>query len=152
MPIIAWLPLGDYKVEVSLLYREVEEQTLRRDELISKLRRQVDEFRRGVTTFMEVRETLQRLRRARRLLLRSLSNSKKNPQLEGEYAELVKTLLEFTLWVSINDEKELMLELRDLMVSRGAPEPDLKFVLNELSSVDELKDAAEGFLNSIGHS
>ena len=135
-------------MEDSILYRNVETLTLKRDKLLSKLRKQVSDLEKGRVSFEEVKETLDKLRRTRKVLFKSLEVSKASG-LSAEYVEPLTTLLEFTLMVSVNDEKELLQKIRDLLSGEGDRE-GVEYVQEDLKNLEQFAIKTKEYLNAVG--
>ncbi len=134
-------------MEDSLIFKGVEEQTLKRDELLSKLRSQIEKLEKRRATFSEVMNTVHKLVRSRKVYMKYLSPSK-SLDLGKEGEELLRTLLEFTLWVSIDDEIELLKKLQTLAKARDdVSSGDVKLIQEEIRELQVFRNAAEEFLS-----
>jgi len=142
-------------VETSI-FREIEKHTLRRDELLSKLRRQLTDFERGIIPYSEIRLTLEKLRVSRKAMLRALARSTEAKELR-DFGEALITLLEFNLWISLKDEREQFLKLLSLAKERNSKGDRqiggfIQYVENELTSIESLEELAKEKLETIKNS
>ena len=138
------------------LFREIEKHTLRRDELLSKLRKQLIDFERGISSWSEIKVTLEKLRVSRRAMLRALKRSAETTELRF-FGEPLTTLLEFNLWISLKDEGEQFLKLLSLAKerrSKGDKQIDdlIRYVENELASIESLEKIAKEKLDAMKNS
>ncbi len=138
------------------LFREIEKHTLRRDELLSKLRKQLIDFERGISSWSEIKVTLEKLRVSRRAMLRALKRSAETTELRV-FGEPLTTLLEFNLWISLKDEREQFLKLLSLAKerrSRGDKQIGglIQYVENELASIESLEEIAKEKLDAMKNS
>ncbi|MCD6324414.1 MAG: hypothetical protein J7L55_04835 [Desulfurococcales archaeon] len=133
-----------------LIFKGVEEQTLKRDELLNKLRTQIEWLEKGRVAFPEVMNTIHKLIRTRKVFMKYLEGTS-SPRFEGEAAELMKTLLEFTLWVSIEDEIELLNRVKELAKVRDDATPkDEEVIKGEIKELELFKRKAQEFISRIG--
>ncbi len=133
-------------MEESVLYRNIENITLKRDKMLKKLRRKVELLRRNELEPTELRPIIREVGRLRRALLKAVKDSS-SMSISREYKELIDTLFEFSLMVSVEDEEELLREVKSSLEGNGNDELK-KDVLRELSNVKELKNELSRYLNS----
>jgi len=133
-------------VDESILFKNVENLTLKRDKVLKKLRKKVELLRRNELKPTELRPVIREAGRLRRALLKAVRDSS-SVNLSKEYRELIDTLLEFSLLVSAEDEEELLKEV-EASLEKDGNEELRKDVLKELSSVKELKNALSKYLDS----
>ncbi len=133
-------------MEESVLYRNIENITLKRDKILKKLRRKVELLRRNELEPTELRPIIREVGRLRRALLKAVKDSS-SMSISREYKELIDTLFEFSLMVSVEDEEELLREVKSSLEGNGNDELK-KDVLRELSNVKELKNELSRYLNS----
>jgi len=135
------------------LFREVEKHTLRRDELLSRLRKQLLDFEKGYSSLNEIKKTLERLKVSRMAMLRALSRGLEVSEVR-DFRESLATLLEFNLWISLSDEKEQFRKLLSLIKLRGAgndPQASgmISYVKDELAGIELLERVARERLRMI---
>ena len=133
-------------MEDPVIFKGVEELTLKRDNLLRRLRRQVSEYGRGRVDVDTLEETLLRLRKARRELVKLLKEAL-NKVMGREYVELIVTLVEFSYLVSINDERELLLKVKALTLRKGLEGGVVDKVNEDLNEVREFSEIASKLLN-----
>ena len=133
-------------MEDPVIFKGVEELTLKRDNLLRRLRRQVSEYGRGRVDVDTLEETLLRLRKARRELVKLLKEAL-NKVMGREYVELIVTLVEFSYLVSINDERELLLKVKALTLRKGLEGGVVDKVNEDLNEVREFSEIASKLLS-----
>ncbi|OYT51596.1 MAG: hypothetical protein B6U73_01620 [Desulfurococcales archaeon ex4484_204] len=133
-------------MEDPVIFKGVEELTLKRDNLLRRLRRQVSEYGRGRVDVNTLEETLLRLRKARRELVKLLKEAL-NKVIGREYVELIVTLVEFSYLVSINDERELLLRVKALTLRKGLEGGVVDKVNEDLNEVREFSEIASKLLS-----
>ncbi len=137
----------------SELFKEIEKHTLRRNELLGKLRRQLTDFERGASSPNEIRATLERLKVSRIAMLKALERSSNTSELRI-FGRPLATLLEFNLWISLKDEREQFRKLLSL-AQRRKVKGDLyvsglvRYVMNELASIKSLEEIAKERLEAL---
>ncbi len=133
-------------MDIADAYRDLEKLVLRRDELLNKLRKEIEDLE-GVSNYdvMKLENILRRLRRSRRNLLKILNNFRLS-DFSSSFSDLVKTLAQFSLLVAVNDEEELLKEVINVVKGKGGK------VISELEQdireVRELRNTLSNFLSS----
>ncbi len=132
-------------MEDSLLFKNIEDLTIKRDRLLKKLRKRVDALK-GNTDYEKLKLTLKEASRLRKALLRTLSKVKQNSVGE-EYRELINTLLEFSLLVTVEEELEVLQEIKQKLNAVATGKNELNFIEQEITSVEDLKERLEEVLD-----
>jgi len=132
-------------VENSLLFKNIEDLTIKRDRLLKKLRKRADTLK-GDTDYEKLKSTLKEASRLRKALLRTLSKVKQNSVGE-EYRELINTLLEFSLLVTVEEELEILQEIKQKLNAVATGENELNFIEQEITSVKDLKERLKEVLD-----
>ncbi len=125
-------------MEDSLLFKNIEDLTIKRDRLLKKLRKRADALKDN-TDYEKLKSTLKEASRLRKALLRTLSNVKQNSVGE-EYRELINTLLEFSLLVTVEEELEILQEIKQKLNAVATGKNELNFIEKEIISVEDLKE------------
>ncbi len=125
-------------MEDSLLFKNIEDLTIKRDRLLKKLRKRADALKDDASDYEKLKSTLKEVSRLRKALLRTLSNIKQNSVSEG-YRELINTLLEFSLLVTVEEELEILQEIKQKLNTVAAGKNELNFIEQEITSVEDLK-------------
>ncbi len=132
-------------MENSLLFKNIEDLTIKRDRLLKKLRKRADTLK-GDTDYEKLKSTLKEASRLRKALLRTLSKVKQNSVGE-EYRELINTLLEFSLLVTVEEELEILQEIKQKLNAVATGENELNFIEQEITSVKDLKERLKEVLD-----
>jgi len=125
-------------VEDSLLFKNIEDLTIKRDRLLKKLRKRADALKGNATDYEKLKSTLKEVSRLRKALLRTLSNVRRN-NVSEEYRELINTLLEFSLLVTVEEELEILQEIKQKLNTATTDKNELNFIEQEITSVEDLK-------------
>jgi len=135
-------------MDIADVFKNMEKAVLRRDELLNKLRKQVEELS-GISDYEvnKLMNTVRRLRRSRRNLIRILSNLKLN-DIDESFNDLMKTLAQFTLLVAVNDEEELVKEVVSRFKEGGVSNDVIKELEDDLREVSKLRSTLEAFLSN----
>ncbi len=134
-------------MEDSVLFRNVETHTLKWDRLLTKLRKQVDEFIKGRLEFAEIKDTLKRLKKSRNIIIQSFKEVNAQ-QVSSEYVEPLRALLEFTILVLVNDERELISSLLTDLENKGY-RTEAEYLKKELTELEEFFRRTSDFLNKV---
>jgi len=126
-------------VEDSLLFKNIEDLTIKRDRILKKLRKRADALKDNVADYEKLKSTLKEVSRLRKALLRTLSNVKQN-SISEEYRGLISTLLEFSLLVTVEEELEILQEIKQKLNTVATGENELNFIEQEITSVENLKE------------
>lgn len=126
-------------MEDSLLFKNIEDLTIKRDRLLKKLRRRADALKDNISDYEKLKSTLKEVSRLRKALLRTLSNVKQN-SVSKEYRELINTLLEFSLLVTVEEELEILQEIKQKLNTVATGKNELNFIEQEITSVEDLKE------------
>ncbi len=135
-------------MDIADVFKNMEKAVLRRDELLNKLRKQIEEL--GNINDYEVNRlmnTVRRLRRSRRNLIKILSNLKLN-DIDESFNDLVKTLAQFTLLVAVNDEEELVKEVVSRFKEGGVSSDVIRELEDDLREVNKLRSTLTAFLSN----
>lgn len=133
-------------MEDSLLFKNIEDLTIKRDRLLKKLRKKVDEFKDNDSHYEKLKSTLKEVSRLRKALLKTLGNVERS-NVSEEYRELIDTLLEFSLLVTVEEELEILHEIRQKLNTMDAGEDELSFIEQEIASVENLKGKLKEILS-----
>ncbi len=135
-------------VEDPILFKNVETITLKRDRLLRRLRKRVEDFTKGRASYDDIEGIIKEIGRLRRALIRAISNSSIG-NISREFKEPISTLLEFSLLVSIEDEEELLNKLRESVKDRVEDRARRfsEMLNNELSSLTRLRLEIRNFLS-----
>ncbi len=125
-------------MEDSLLFKNIEDLTIKRDRLLKKLRKRADALKGNATDYEKLKSTLKEVSRLRKALIRTLSNVRRNDVSE-EYRELINTLLEFSLLVTVEEELEILQEIKQKLNTATTGKNELNFIEQEITSVEDLK-------------
>ncbi len=125
-------------MEDSLLFKNIEDLTIKRDRLLKKLRKRADALKGNATDYEKLKSTLKEVSRLRKALLRTLSNVRRN-NVSEEYRELINTLLEFSLLVTVEEELEILQEIKQKLNTATTDKNELNFIEQEITSVEDLK-------------
>ncbi len=126
-------------MEDSLLFKNIEDLTIKRDRILKKLRKRADALKDNVADYEKLKSTLKEVSRLRKALLRTLSNVKQN-SISEEYRGLISTLLEFSLLVTVEEELEILQEIKQKLNTVATGENELNFIEQEITSVENLKE------------
>jgi len=133
-------------VEDSLLFKNIEDITIKRDRLLKKLRKRVEEFKDNASHYDRLKLTLKEVSRLRKALLKTLGNVELS-NVSEEYKELIDTLLEFSLLVTVEEELEILNEIKQELNTMSAGEGELNFIKQEIESVESLKGRLKKILS-----
>ncbi len=125
-------------MEDSLLFKNIEDLTIKRDRLLKRLRKRADALKGNATDYEKLKSTLKEVSRLRKALLNTLSNVKQN-SVSKEYRELINTLLEFSLLVTVEEELEILQEIKQKLNTIATGKNELNFIEQEIISVENLK-------------
>ena len=133
-------------MEDSLLFKNIEDITIKRDRLLKKLRKRVEEFKDNASHYDRLKLTLKEVSRLRKALLKTLGNVELS-NVSEEYKELIDTLLEFSLLVTVEEELEILNEIKQELNTMSAGEGELNFIKQEIESVESLKGRLKKILS-----
>ncbi len=125
-------------MEDSLLFKNIEDLTIKRDRLLKKLRKRADALKGNATDYEKLKSTLKEVSRLRKALIRTLSNVRRN-NVSEEYRELINTLLEFSLLVTVEEELEILQKIKQKLNTATTGKNELNFIEQEITSVEDLK-------------
>jgi len=133
-------------VEDPLLFKNIEDLTIKRDRLLKKLRKKVEELKNDASDYRKLKLTLREVSRLRRALLRTLGNVRQD-NIGEEYRELINTLLEFSLLVTTEEELEILQEVKQKLNMISADKCEVTFIEKEITSVENLKEKLKEILS-----
>ncbi len=133
-------------MEDSLLFKNIEDLTIKRDRLLRKLRKKVDELKGNTSYYKKLKPALKEISRLRKALLKTLGNVERG-NVSEEYKELINTLLEFSLLVAAEEELEILQEIRQKLNTMDTDEDELNFIEQEIASVENLKGKLKEILS-----
>lgn len=134
-------------MEDSVLFKNVETHTLKCDKLLSKLRKQVNEFMKGELEFVEIKDTLRKLKKSRNIMIQSFEETNAQ-QVGSEFVEPLSALLEFTVLVLVNDERELISSLMSNLENKGY-KAEAEYLRKELADLEDFLRKTSDFLSKV---
>jgi hypothetical protein len=136
-------------VETSVFYRNIENLTLKRDKLLSKLRKHIDKASLEKINYEELDDIIISLRKIRRTYIKLLKEMDPKLPIEKEYNELLRTLMEFTSLIALNDEYELIDKVGKLASDMEVDKERIDKLKDDINELKELRSILERFLKKM---
>ncbi len=134
-------------MEDSLILRKLEDNTLKRNKELARLRELIDNLFSKRVSYDVVKEYALKVSRTRSSLRRSMESCETS-EVREEFVEPLQTLITFALMVSINDEEDMLTDLRNYLDNEGMYE-EVRFVDGELMKLKELSALASRVLRNL---
>lgn len=136
-------------METSVFYRNIENLTLKRDKLLSKLRKHIDKASLEKINYEELDDIIISLRKIRRTYIKLLKEMDPKLPIEKEYNELLRTLMEFTSLIALNDEYELIDKVGKLASDMEVDKERIDKLKDDINELKELRSILERFLKKM---
>ncbi len=134
-------------MEDSLIFRKLEDYTLKRNKELAKLRELAEDFLNGRASYDIVKSYIIKVSRTRNNLKKSIELCGSS-DIRREFLDHMKTLIMFVIMVSVNDEEDILMNLKTHLLSRDVQD-EVDFIDKELSKIKELSDVASRILKTM---
>ncbi|MGC8974763.1 MAG: hypothetical protein ACP5KB_01030 [Thermoprotei archaeon] len=134
-------------MEDSLIFRKLEDYTLKRNKELAKLRELAEDFLNGRASYDIVKSYIIKVSRTRNNLKKSIELCGSS-DIRREFLDHMKTLIMFVVMVSVNDEEDILMNLKTHLLSRDVQD-EVDFIDKELSKIKELSDVASRILKTM---
>lgn len=134
-------------MEDSLIFKKLEDYTLKRNKELARLRELAEDFLNGRTSYDVVKSYIIKVSKTRNNLKRSIELCGSSG-IRREFLDHMKTLIMFVIMVSVNDEEDILMDLKTHLLSRDMQD-ELNFIDNELSKIKELSSVASRILKTM---
>lgn len=131
-------------MEDSLIFKKLEDYTLRRNKELARLRELAEDFLNGRTSYDVVKSYVVKVSKTRSGLKKSIELCESS-EIRKEFADYVRTLITFVVLVSVNDEEDILTDLRTHLIEKGMRD-EASFIDDELTKLKDLSDVASRVL------
>ncbi|MEO3992816.1 MAG: hypothetical protein QN229_00650 [Desulfurococcaceae archaeon TW002] len=134
-------------MEDSIIFRKLEDYTLKRNKELVKLRSLTEDFLNGRTSYEVVKNYIIKVSKTRSNLKKSIELCE-SPNIRREFLDHMKTLITFVIMVSVNDEEDILTDLRTYLLNNGMRE-EADFIDSELTKIKDLSNTALRVLKTL---
>lgn len=134
-------------MEDSVVFKKLEDYTLRRNKELVKLRGLAEDFLNGRTSYDVVKSYVIKVSKTRSSLRRSIELCGSS-DIRKEFLDHMRTLIMFVVMVSVNDEEDILMDLRTHLLSNGMQD-EVNFIDSELAKIRDLSDVALRILETL---
>lgn len=134
-------------MEDSLIFKKLEDYTLRRNNELVRLRGLAEDFINGKTSYDVVKSYIIKISKTRNNLMKSIELCGSS-DIRKEFLDYMRTLITFIIMVSVKDEEDILTDLRTYLFDKGMQE-EIDFIDDELSKIKELSNVALRILNTL---
>ncbi|MFN3268681.1 MAG: hypothetical protein ACK416_05430 [Zestosphaera sp.] len=134
-------------MEDSIIFRKLEDYTLKRNEELARLRSLTEDFLNGRISYDVVRSYIIKVSKTRNNLKKSIELCV-SPNIRREFLDHMKTLITFVTMVSANDEEDILTDLKTHLLNNGMRE-EADFIDSELTKIKDLSNTALRVLKTL---
>lgn len=134
-------------MEDSVIFRKLEDYTLKRNEELARLRSLAEDFLNGRISYDVVRSYIIKVSKTRSSLKKSIELCE-SPNIRREFLDHMKTLITFVIMVSANDEEDILTDLKTHLLNNGMRE-EADFIDSELTKIKDLSSTALRVLKTL---
>lgn len=134
-------------MEDSIIFRKLEDCTLKRNKELARLRSLAEDFFNGRTSYDVVKSYIIRVSKTRSSLKRSIELCE-SPSIRREFLDHMRTLIMFVIMVSVNDEEDILTDLKAYLLNNGMRE-EADFIDSELTKIKDLSNTALRVLKTL---
>lgn len=134
-------------MEDSVIFRKLEDYTLKRNKELAKLRGLAEDFLNGRTSYDVVKSYIIKVSKTRSSLRRSIELCGSS-DIRKEFLDHMRTLIMFVIMVSVNDEEDILMDLRTYLLNNGMRD-EVDFIDSELTKIRDLSNVALKILKTL---
>ncbi|MEM1604305.1 MAG: hypothetical protein QXL29_01515 [Zestosphaera sp.] len=136
-------------MEDSIIFRKLEDYTLKRNKELARLRGLTEDFLNGRTSYDVVKSYIIKVGRTRSSLKKSIELCGSS-DIRREFLDYMKTLITFVIMVSVNDEEDILMDLRTYLLDKGMRD-EVDFIDGELTKIKDLSNVALKILKTLSN-
>ncbi|MEM0348360.1 MAG: hypothetical protein QXS63_02920 [Zestosphaera sp.] len=136
-------------MEDSIIFRKLEDYTLKRNKELARLRGLTEDFLNGRTSYDVVKSYIIKVSRTRSSLKKSIELCGSS-DIRREFLDYMKTLITFVIMVSVNDEEDILTDLRTYLLDKGMRD-EVDFIDGELTKIKDLSNVALKILKTLSN-
>ncbi|MEM1665719.1 MAG: hypothetical protein QXN90_07630 [Zestosphaera sp.] len=136
-------------MEDSIIFRKLEDYTLKRNKELARLRGLTEDFLNGRTSYDVVKSYIIKVSRTRSSLKKSIELCGSS-DIRREFLDYMKTLITFVIMVSVNDEEDILMDLRTYLLDKGMLD-EVDFIDGELTKIKDLSNVALKILKTLSN-
>ncbi len=134
-------------MEDSIIFRKLEDYTLKRNEELARLRSLTEDFLNGRISYDVVRNYIIKVSKTRNNLKKSIELCE-SPNIRREFLDHMKTLITYITMVLTNDEEDILTDLKTHLLNNGMRE-EADFIDSELTKIKDLSNTASRILKTL---
>lgn len=134
-------------MEDSVIFRKLEDYTLKRNKELAKLRGLAEDFLNGRTSYDVVKSYIIKVSKTRSSLRKSIELCGSS-DIRKEFLDHMRILITFVIMVSVNDEEDILMDLKTHLLNSGMRD-EVDFIDSELTKIRDLSNVALKILKTL---
>lgn len=134
-------------MEDSVIFKKLEDYTLKRNKELARLRELAEDFLNGRTSYDVVKSYIVKVSKTRGNLKKSIELCGSS-DIRREFIDYMRTLITFVIMVSVNDEEDILTDLKAYLLNNGMND-EVDFIDSELTKIKDLSNVALRILKTL---